>query len=466
MKKISFYLISLFAAVVFTACDEDFKDWAAPQTNEQESAKNLSFTVANAELAYDLAQITADSIGIAKQTALTNEADTKVTYEVLIDKTADFSGKLTYPLTISNGTLKIAKTDLQEAVDKCYGKRPLARELFLRVIAYVATPAEQVSRAQGEDLKVTVTPEAPIIESAYYVTGDLVGEDSWGPTTLVKFNHSGKDVYEDPTFTLIMECPKDKANFKIIPMSGTGEGADFWGAALGTAVNEDPALEGTIIGGPDAGAIQVAKQGWVKITLNMMAYTYTMEPLDVSPYLWAPGNHNGWADSFAKPAGLFSINMDMVYVGHMYLDGEFKFTPKANWDSEYASDGTADGLATSGANLKADAGFYYVKADIAQMKYELIQAAWGMIGNATVGGWDTSTAMAYDRASNCWSVTTDLVAGEFKFRANNEWVLDMGGSTEKLVLKGGNIAVTAPGNYTIKLYLTNDDTSYCTMTKN
>ena len=77
MKNISFYLIALFAVVAFTACDEDFKDWAAPQTNEQEAAKNLSFTVANAESAYDLAKITTDSVGIAKQTALTNEAETR-----------------------------------------------------------------------------------------------------------------------------------------------------------------------------------------------------------------------------------------------------------------------------------------------------------------------------------------------------------------------------------------------------
>lgn len=466
MKNISFYLISLFAVVAFTACDEDFKDWAAPQTNEQEAAKNLSFTVANTELTYDLAKIATDSVGIAKQTALTNEADTKVTYEIMIDKAADFAEKIVYPLTISNGTLKMAKTDLQAAVEKSYGKRPQARELMLRVIGYVATPNNQVSRVQGADLKVTVTPEAPIIESAYYVTGDLVGADSWGPTTVIKFNHSGKDVYEDPTFTLIVECPKDKANFKIIPISGTIEGADFWGSALGTAVNEDASLEGTIIGGQSAGAIQVAKQGWVKITLDMMAYTYKMEPLEVSPYMWVPGNHNGWGDAFAKPASLFSINMDMVYTGHLYLDGDFKFTPKANWDNDYASDGTANGLVAKGANLKADAGFYYVKADIAQMKYELVKAAWGLIGEATVGGWNNSTDMIYDRATNCWSVTTDLEVGEFKFRANNEWVLDMGGSVDKLVLKGGNITVANAGNYTVKLYLTNDDTSYCTMTKN
>ena len=38
MKKLALYAGALLAACAFTACDEDFTDWADPQQNQQEAA--------------------------------------------------------------------------------------------------------------------------------------------------------------------------------------------------------------------------------------------------------------------------------------------------------------------------------------------------------------------------------------------------------------------------------------------
>lgn len=74
--------------------------------------------------------------------------------------------------------------------------------------------------------------------------------------------------------------------------------------------------------------------------------------------------------------------------------------------------------------------------------------------------------MSYDLATNSWSVTTNLIPGGFKFRANNDWDINVGGSESQLVFGGDNLPVTEAGSYTITLYLSNDETSYCTIVKN
>ena len=38
MKKISLYMFSLLMLAGFSACDEDYTDWADPQSNPQEDS--------------------------------------------------------------------------------------------------------------------------------------------------------------------------------------------------------------------------------------------------------------------------------------------------------------------------------------------------------------------------------------------------------------------------------------------
>ena len=47
--------------------------------------------------------------------------------------------------------------------------------------------------------------------------------NDWDGTKLVKFNHSGKDVYEDPYFTVIVKVPAN-CYWKIIPQSNLDAG--------------------------------------------------------------------------------------------------------------------------------------------------------------------------------------------------------------------------------------------------
>lgn len=75
----------------------------------------------------------------------------------------------------------------------------------------------------------------------------------------------------------------------------------------------------------------------------------------------------------------------------------------------------------------------------------------GIIGSATLAGWDASTPMKPTGTSQ-WSLTLRLKTGEAKFRANNKWDINWGASafpTGTGTQNGPNIPVATPGYYTV-----------------
>ena len=62
-----------------------------------------------------------------------------------------------------------------------------------------------------------------------------------------------------------------------------------------------------------------------------------------------------------------------------------------------------------------------------------------------------------------FTVTLDLTAASFKFRANDDWAVNLGGDMNALTQDGSNFSVAEDGNYTITL---NTMTMEATITKN
>lgn len=94
---------------------------------------------------------------------------------------------------------------------------------------------------------------------------------------------------------------------------------------------------------------------------------------------------------------------------------------------------------------------------------------WGVIGSSTESGWDSDQDMLYDAEAEQYILTLDLVAGEMKFRKDDDWAVNLGGSAEALVHNGDNIVVAEAGNYTITLTVEGADdttTGVATITKN
>ena len=93
--------------------------------------------------------------------------------------------------------------------------------------------------------------------------------------------------------------------------------------------------------------------------------------------------------------------------------------------------------------------------------------SFGIIGPAQDGGWDVDTDMTWNAEKGAWVATNvTLKADELKFRANDAWDINVGGSLDNLIENAGNIKVEA-GTYDIELYLqrVDSDNMYAVLTK-
>ncbi|MCI4667357.1 MAG: RagB/SusD family nutrient uptake outer membrane protein, partial [Bacteroidia bacterium] len=180
--------------------------------------------------------------------------------------------------------------------------------------------------------------------------------------------------------------------------------------------------------------------------------------------LTVAGSFQGWTPD-SKETQVSSPAGDGVFEGYFYLpaNSEFKFTDGNGWDVNWGDTGADGTLDLGGDNIiVADEGFYRMIVDTANLTYSVTQTSWGLIGDATPGGWDADTDMTYDSTENAWTLTVELGSGEVKFRANDDWALNYGDTGSDAILEegGDNIAIPGPGMYTIKLFLDTPDHTY------
>lgn len=190
------------------------------------------------------------------------------------------------------------------------------------------------------------------------------------------------------------------------------------------------------------------------ITLTITPYTVVIN----YPQLQVPGSYQGW-DPANNNTIIWSVKSDDRYEGYIYFpdpNTEFKYTLGPSWTTNWGDNGADGTLEPNGANIVAgDAGVYKLNVDLNTLTHSFVKTDWGLIGSATPNGWDSDQDMTYDPQSGKWSITLDLVAGEIKFRANDDWAINFGDddANKTLEYNGANIVIAENGNYTIELIL-------------
>ena len=422
-------------ALLMAGCTEDYKDWAQPFQNGPEEPVSVSISVSPGA-AVDFATITDETVKLFSA-SVSNPEGAEATY--------------TASITNEDGSKEIAiKTDenffcstaeLESAVNALWGRRPVARTIPVKVLAYVKVNG--VAIASTGTTTLTATPNAPVIEEAYYITGTVNGWDN--NNTDYELSNGGADPYENSIFTVMI--PGDKVTgdieFKVTPKSGLG---GDWSKCL-TASD----TEGIFATNNAGGNLKVAK--FYRIQFDLMNQTWSGAGLSFGDYFYEIGNESGWGTShaLAGPAN------DGKYKGYYYLNGEFKFKPNAdNWDDdlEYVSGTTTSGTLTDagGPNCPDPGeGFYEIFLDAGALNYTLTKIeSVSMIGG--FNEWASDLEMTYNAEEGCWEVTTDQVSGEYKFRANHDWAINWGGDVKGLTQDGANLSIDG-GSHTFKLYL-------------
>lgn len=468
MKKFALYTF-LLSSVAFAACEEDYDDWAAPQQPPYEEivggegADTLGFTYqAMAVPTIDFASV-GDSVVLFTDSLTLPEGSELTTYEVLVDGVE---------ISLS-ADKKVSAADLQGILVNKYGRRPVERELPTRIFVYATV--DGVAQTLYSDITVVAKPVAPYISTTYYLIG---APSQWDvQCTTLPFLHSGKDVYDDPVFTVTFPVADGEYWFAITDDKSIAANTEngTWDMVLGCAEgNGNNGMEGGIarrteIGDDGSWKVVVAGDArFVRMTINMMDYTYKIEKLNFGEFIYEIGNESGWSTSHA----LRCPNFDGKYQGYYWMDGEYKFKPNAdNWDGDWENDGEGKIADNGGPNMPGlAAGFYQIDVNLADMTYAatLVESI-SIIGTAN-GNWDTDTDLTYNQATGAWEVTTTLNAGEMKFRMNHDWAISWGGANgdgtnygDLTQHDGANLQVAA-GTYLIQLYIQHEGANKVVLT--
>lgn len=200
---------------------------------------------------------------------------------------------------------------------------------------------------------------------------------------------------------------------------------------------------------------------------NIQAMTVT--PYSLEQFLYVPGDYQGWSPASAEI--IRSAEKNNKYEGFVFFPSdksqEFKFTDAPDWNNGIFGDeaNPNNGKITSpGNNFKvASDGYWRINADFVAKTWTSVKTNWAITGDATPNGWPDPNNVAgtmdqdmtYDAANKNLTITLNLTAGKFKFRANDGWDINLGDNDANGSLEygGADITIASDGNYTITLDL-------------
>ncbi len=292
-KKI--FLAIAFVASVLVSCTDDYKDWADPQTVGQPETVSFGDGSISTVGVIDFNSVTDEQVKVCNISAPT---------------ASDASYTPFYTITLGDQTFTISSDgqmsaeDLQNYVISLYGRRPVERSVDATVSMWLSNGVTTVKTATSDVFQITVIPEAPQISENYYIVG---GPNDWAGSAAskeLKFTHSGKDVYEDPVFTIIFNATEGDTWFAI----GDDDACDAiannndWSKLFGTKKgNGNTDLTGNLdrrYNLSDDGSFCVpAGNKLIKVTINMMDYTYQIEGVNISDNYYLIGGPGGWDNS-------------------------------------------------------------------------------------------------------------------------------------------------------------------------
>lgn len=456
-------------ALGFTACEEDTSD-AIPQQNPQEPIMSAEGLVVET--------IAADTVNLAALDTLGEQAavlqiventnfptSSELQFVMQLSKTGDYSSFVEVPVSVVNDVAYVSPADWQAAHLQEFGKSQKTREAYIRFAPWAVNGTSTVRIGNpdyyiGQDtVAVTPIPSEIVIEEAYYLLGTING---WDVATAIPFVHTG-DVYENPIFTLKVDISNDEAAagwwWKVVPQSTyeTGGWVDAKNGAYGVAENGDTAMEGMLVGRTDTedcGAGCVTEAGQWLLTLDMENGTYAFT--SAIEFLYTPGGSNGWSHASSQ---LLYTSDYANYSGYAYLttDG-FKLTDSPDWDHGNYGAAGSEGTFVHGSNdnlpVEQD-GLYWLVVNLPAKTYtKTLVTTYGLIGDATPGGWTTSTALTPSADFLYWEGEVELSgSGELKFRANDDWAINLGGDINNLTQDGANIPTPGAGKWYVGLDL-------------
>ncbi|MDR0892432.1 MAG: DUF5115 domain-containing protein, partial [Mediterranea sp.] len=190
MKKQFIYMGAWLLATTFAACNEDYTDWASPQSNPQEeaTAEVTATFEAGKDAAIVVDNLTSDSVEIAQITNLVAKEGSTLRVSKLT-----INGDHSIPYTLVGNVVKVHAADLDSLTETTYqSRRSVPRALTLTMDAAAVSPDGEAFRLTGSDVNITLTPPTlPGIDpSGYYLIGSF---NDWKSNNLLSFTQDATD---------------------------------------------------------------------------------------------------------------------------------------------------------------------------------------------------------------------------------------------------------------------------------
>ena len=380
----------------FSACNGDYDDWAAPQSNAQEDAITIPGYTAAAAGAIDLNQAGESINMFTLSSAALPEGSTVENNRVKLTPTGEgVKDELSKTIELT-ADCKADSAALQALVENAFGKRPVARIFKAHVYSNVNYKGDDVYVDAGE-VNVSITPAAPNIEPVYYYFGDLDKKQKYA------FKNSGVDPYDDPVFHCIIPASTSSWHwFKIGPASAYDEEGNMVKEAtcLCPVKNDETDTKGRFTIGKNSWHLTQADGApMYDIAFNVLTNEYMFTPVqgeaifDTNPQLYFTSSNN-----VGEWMPLVPVHSDATMswiITYLHEGEEFKFAPQASADNAFGATAQINDQAnmnpsTSNGYIKTgNAGWYLLQVinDGADKTVNILTPNVYLFGNTSPAGW-------------------------------------------------------------------------------
>jgi len=220
-----------------------------------------------------------------------------------------------------------------------------------------------------------------------------------------------------------------------------------WGGATGT---EADFPSGTaVFNSPNNIPVEA---GTYNVKFNRNTLEYSFEPGVESLGIIGDATPGGWdadTDLMDNGDGTYSTVLGLT-------DGAVKFRINDSWDVNWGGTDFPSGVGVSNSpdNIPVTAGIYLITFNFNTAEYSFTPASIGIIGDSTPGGWDADTDMTPDPSEpGLVTVDIELTDGGAKFRVNDDWAFNWGGTgfpTGTGEFNSPDNIPVAAGTYTVK----------------
>lgn len=478
----------LLCAAAFTSCNEDFKDWASPQSHAPEdaaSAYSISVVAGgDAELVMDNAK---DMVEILQVASVPEEM------KAFNLKSVTVNG-VSLPYEVEGGYVYMKAAQLDSLAEAQTLDRSNTPHQLTVVSEWsgILTSGEAVPTSVETPITVTPSAKVPAIDkNGYAMLGDWQNWNNSNPTWM--------EEVEPGVYQAVVTTTKDGDSwFKFYNGTPFKENAaPDWGVldanAFGSPINGDNTTPNLLVWVDDPRyekletPVITGAGDWL-VTLDMNKFCYKFEPKETRYYI--VGNPQGWSTDnktclfYALGGNKFTYTTKWTNQWDLKIWSQEHF---GDWNAAYGGEngstaakgslifgGDADGCGAIGPNEAG--GWYTFTFDMGSKTYE-----WQAIAEPTteykaisvIGGFNSWSDEGeieleqLEKAPHNWYARATLDADtELKFRANHSWDVNWGSdksaaiSEDKYyVASGGDNIIVPAGTY--DFYLNDITGNWC-----